>query len=182
MDTMKTFFHLKTNCRLTLWPCAVHVDVLLQLAFVLVTILSIDALGANVLLLAVAIRTGSVVGEDQQTVYVATSVEIIGCGQVANNPLGTDHRRVVAMQEGALGHFLYDAEHLTLPDVLFGLKEVHCWGILLWVLDTLGNFRPLGVHQDAVCLLLVRSKPQIASQRRHLLRLHDAFTQCLVSY
>lgn len=154
---------------------------LLQLAFVLMTILSIDALGANVLLLAVAIRAGGVVGEDQQTVYVAASVEIVGCGQVAYNPLGADHGSVVAVQKGALGHFLYDAEHLTLPDILFGLKEVHCWRILLWVLGPLGDFRPLGIHQDAVCLLLVRSKPQIATQRRHLLRLHDTFTQCLVS-
>lgn len=169
-----------SNGPLTLRPCAVHIDVLLQLPFVLMPIFGIDALRAHVLFLAVTIRAGRVVGEDQQTVYVATRVEIIGCGQIAYNPLGADHGRVVAMQKGALGHLLYDAKHLTLPDVLFALKEVHCRRIFLWMLDTLGDFRTLGIHQDAVCLLLVRRQPQMTAQRRHLLRLHDAFAQRLV--
>lgn len=141
---------------LTLRLGGVHVDVLLQLTFVLMAILGIDALRADVLLLAVAVGAGRVVGEDQHAVYIPARIEIVGVGEIRDDPLGADHGRVVAVQEGALRHLLYDAKDVALAHILLALKEVHRWCVFLRVFDALGYLRPLGNHEDAVRFLLIR--------------------------
>jgi len=149
----------------------VHIDVLLQLSLVFAPILGIYPLGTHILNLTVA--TGLIVGEHQKSIRITAGVQVVGGGQVLDDPSGGHHSRIMSVQKGTLRHLLDHPEDLALADVLPALEEVHCRGVFLWGLQALGDLRPLGVHQDAVDLLLVGSQPDAAPQGCRPLRFHN---------